>query len=370
MEHTTPFLIKETRQLIVLLLLVARARIRLLILAASGSWNTGEMREKPRVREPFLLCNLNHQSTVRGLPPSEIGGQPEWQAVGERINQNQKPNNQRRWYTDAGYADKREWRILGKEDASRWRRDGYDKGVLKPATSFFIANFLEEWRLEHMWKEFKRLGRVIQIYVGELRLQANLATYNEENGSVGLSRRENNAQAGPSKQVESNVAGKSYADAVRNNKQLLERNGLMGKRWTPRKILKEKEDIFEMGEPETLDELKHKILIEGFFSINITLLGGNLVLLYSEVEGEVTNLLKEGSEWIGEWLEDLRPWSIKEVTREIHMDSMSWGSFEYLEWGELHQDKKLVCAPGKMQQARGSYSPAPLGRCKFVKMAT
>ncbi|GKV51753.1 hypothetical protein SLEP1_g58378 [Rubroshorea leprosula] len=41
MEHATLFLIKETRQFIVLLLLAARARIRLLILAAASCSSFG-----------------------------------------------------------------------------------------------------------------------------------------------------------------------------------------------------------------------------------------------------------------------------------------------------------------------------------------
>ncbi|GKV16349.1 hypothetical protein SLEP1_g27004 [Rubroshorea leprosula] len=226
------------------------------------------------------------------------------------------------------------------------RRDGYGKGILKQATSFFIANFPEEWRPEDMWKEFKRLGRVIHIYiankrdkwgrrfgfvryldvkihremelnlsrikVGKWRLQVNLAMYNEENGSVGMSRRENNAKAGSSKQVDPNVVGKSYANVVRNNKQVFERNEMMGKCWTPRKIHKEKKEMSEMGELQALDELKDKILIEGFFSINIVLMGGNLVLIYIEDDGEVTNFLKEG----GEWMANVRPWGIKDVTQK------------------------------------------------------
>ncbi|GLT29949.1 hypothetical protein SLA2020_047780 [Shorea laevis] len=225
-----------------------------------------------------------------------------------------------------------------------------------------------------MWKEFKRFGRAIQIYiaskkdkwgrpfgfvryldvknpremelnlskikVGERRIQANLARHNEENGTVGLKRREIMTIAAQSKRVEANVAVKSYADAVKGKERAAEGTGLLGKRWTPKKNGRVNDEQSELEEVlecqpsaeneewlkncyvgqihrlEALTELKDKIMIEGFFSINITPMGGNLVLIHSEDEGEVMNLVKEGSEWIGEWFKDIKPWSPKEVAKE------------------------------------------------------
>ncbi|GKV41394.1 hypothetical protein SLEP1_g48936 [Rubroshorea leprosula] len=179
-----------------------------------------------------------------------------------------------------------------------------------------------------------------KIKVGDRSLQANLAMYNEENGELGMKKRESKSNAGPSKRVEATVGTKSYADVVRSNEGLSKEKGVQGKRWTPKKNSRWNE---EMGEPveiwecqpsaeneewlkncfvgqiqriEMITELKDKIMIEGFFSINITPMGGNLVLMHSEVEGEITKLVKEGSGWIGEWLSDIRPWSLKEVAKE------------------------------------------------------
>ncbi|GLT98226.1 hypothetical protein SLE2022_157400 [Rubroshorea leprosula] len=179
-----------------------------------------------------------------------------------------------------------------------------------------------------------------KIKMGDRRLQANLAMYNEENGERGMKKRESKSNAGPSKQFEATVGTKSYADAVRSNEGASKEKGVQGKRWTPKKNsivneeMGEPEEVWEcqpsaeneewlnncfVGQIQRLDmitELKDKTMIEGFFSINITPMRGNLVLMHSEVEGEITKLIKEGSGWIGEWLGDIRPWSLEKVAKE------------------------------------------------------
>ncbi|GKV45950.1 hypothetical protein SLEP1_g52974 [Rubroshorea leprosula] len=146
---------------------------------------------------------------------------------------------------------------------------GYDKGILKQATSFFIANFPESWKIEDMWKEFKKYGRVIQIYVankkdkwdrkfgfvryleiknpremelnlskikvGELRIQANLAMYNEGNGTTGRSRRQIVHRGESSYGQYADVAAKSFADVVRGDKHEPRMEVSERKRWTPKK---------------------------------------------------------------------------------------------------------------------------------------
>ncbi|GKV12444.1 hypothetical protein SLEP1_g23583 [Rubroshorea leprosula] len=311
-----------------------------LLLAFLGTCR--EMREKHRERGPFFPYNPNHQPKTKVPPPPEAGEQPEWH--------------------------------LGKVEWFKRDKGGLSKGLLKQTTSFFIANFPEEWKQKDMWKEFKKYGRVIQIYiankndkwgrkfgfvrflnirnpremelnlskiqVGDRRLQANLAMYNEENGDLGMKKRESKTNACPSKQVEATVGTKSYADAVRSNEEASKGKGVQGKRWTPEKNSRvneergETEEVWEchpsaeneewlknclvrqIQRPKMITELKDKIMIEGFFSINITPMGGNMVLIHSEDEEEISKFNKEGSGWTGEWLSDIRPWSLKEVAKE------------------------------------------------------
>ncbi|GKV27048.1 hypothetical protein SLEP1_g36256 [Rubroshorea leprosula] len=98
--------------------------------------------------------------------------------------------------------------------------------------------------------------------------------------------------------------GNSYADVVRNNKQVPERNGMMGKRWTPRKIDKEKEEMFEMGEViECQPSLDMEEWLKNCFVGQVHKL-------------EALDELKDKILIGGEWMANVRTWSIKEVTPE------------------------------------------------------
>ncbi|GLU14523.1 hypothetical protein SLE2022_310850 [Rubroshorea leprosula] len=225
-----------------------------------------------------------------------------------------------------------------------------------------------------MGKEFKKYGRVIQIYVankkdkwgrkfgfvryleikipremelnlskikvGELRIQANLAMYNEENGAIGRSRRQT-VHKGESSYVQyADVAAKSFADVVRGDKHMPRIEVLERKRWTPKKsvradaaskeidvvlefqVNKEEKEwlkncyVGQMHKFDGLMSLQDRLLIEGFFSIKVTPMGGNLMLIHCEDAEEVDTLLKEGNDWLKNWFEDVRPWSQMEVAKE------------------------------------------------------
>ncbi|GKV09634.1 hypothetical protein SLEP1_g21105 [Rubroshorea leprosula] len=112
------------------------------------------------------------------------------------------------------------------------------------------------------------------------------------------------------------------------------------KRWTPKKNVKtdaasketdvvlefqankeEKEWLknYYVGQMHKLDglmSLQDRLLVEGFFSIKVTPMGGNLMLIHCEDTEEVDTLLKEGNDWLKNWFEDVRPWSQTEVAKE------------------------------------------------------
>ncbi|GKV32435.1 hypothetical protein SLEP1_g41044 [Rubroshorea leprosula] len=264
------------------------------------------MREKPREKRPFLLCNLLHRPTTKAPLSLENSDQPEWQLVRERTYHNLKPYYQKRDCTGACYEGKRDGTIQGKVEWFRGGRGGLDKGLLKQTTYFFITNFPEEWRYEDMWKEFKKYEMELnlsKIKLGERRLQANLAMYNEESGALGMKKRESKTNASPTKQVEGIDGMKSYVDAVRSNVGAPEGNGLSGKRWTPKKNNKVNEEMSELENVwECHPSAKNKEWLKNYF--------------VGDVEGEIMNLIKKGSGWIGERLKDIRTWSLKEVAKE------------------------------------------------------
>ncbi|GKU92387.1 hypothetical protein SLEP1_g6121 [Rubroshorea leprosula] len=62
--------------------------------------------------------------------------------------------------------------------------------------------------------------------------------------------------------------------------------------------------------------LQEKFLMEGYFSCKVRPLGGRLVLLEGSDKDEIKELAETTPEWLGQWFEEVKPWTPSMVARE------------------------------------------------------
>ncbi|GKU93948.1 hypothetical protein SLEP1_g7497 [Rubroshorea leprosula] len=67
---------------------------------------------------------------------------------------------------------------------------------------------------------------------------------------------------------------------------------------------------------ELVRNLQEKFYMEGYFSCRIRAMGGRLVLLDGEDKEELKDLVELASDWLGQWFEEVRPWTSNMVANE------------------------------------------------------
>ncbi|GKV44172.1 hypothetical protein SLEP1_g51378 [Rubroshorea leprosula] len=67
---------------------------------------------------------------------------------------------------------------------------------------------------------------------------------------------------------------------------------------------------------EMVRNLQEKFFMEGYFFCKIYAMGGRLVLLDCEDKGELKDLVEMAAEWLGQWFEEVRPWTPETVANE------------------------------------------------------
>ncbi|GKV11959.1 hypothetical protein SLEP1_g23168 [Rubroshorea leprosula] len=67
---------------------------------------------------------------------------------------------------------------------------------------------------------------------------------------------------------------------------------------------------------EMVRNLQEKFYMEGYFSCRIRAMGGKLVLLDCEDKEELKDLVELGANWLGQWFEEVRPWTPDMVSKE------------------------------------------------------
>ncbi|GKV33853.1 hypothetical protein SLEP1_g42303 [Rubroshorea leprosula] len=67
---------------------------------------------------------------------------------------------------------------------------------------------------------------------------------------------------------------------------------------------------------EMVRNLQEKFYMEGYFSCRIRAMGDKLVLLDCEDKEELKDLVELGANWLGQWFEEVQPWTLDMVSKE------------------------------------------------------
>lgn len=72
--------------------------------------------------------------------------------------------------------------------------------------------------------------------------------------------------------------------------------------------------VAEVKRPNVVLFLQERLCMQGYQSVKVTPMGGSLVMLYPDDEGEILDMISKGSPWMNELFVSVRPWSPKEVS--------------------------------------------------------
>ncbi|GLT47665.1 hypothetical protein SLA2020_213410 [Shorea laevis] len=97
---------------------------------------------------------------------------------------------------------------------------------------------------------------------------------------------------------------------------------------------------------EMVRNLQEKFYMEGYFSCQFRAMGGKMVLLDCEDKEELKNLVELGATWLGQWFQEVRPWTPKMVSKErfvwMRCQGVPLNAWEYdffakmsCSWGKL-----------------------------------
>jgi hypothetical protein len=228
----------------------------------------------------------------------------------------------------------------GSPRANTKKKSGFFHHLDQVTTSFFFTNFPEDATTGDLWKIFQGFGRVGEVYIpkkldkrgrrfgfvkfkdvldveelgdrlkevwcGTFKLWVNLSRF------VRTERVDAIQKPSPSRQelrVEEAKSGRSFRSAllggarskelkvisVRVNEELCKeiQGGVVGK------LAREKD----------VRRIQTILFMEGYKSISVTHMGGNMALLRSPVEGDVPRLLRSKNECLQYFFSDLKPWN-------------------------------------------------------------
>ncbi|GKV12085.1 hypothetical protein SLEP1_g23283 [Rubroshorea leprosula] len=226
----------------------------------------------------------------------------------------------------------------------------YDRRIYNQAIPFFFTNFPEEWSFEQMWQTFNRLGlgRVLEIdcpkkkdrfgkrfgrtLATNLCLKAGLnmtLTAESKRPSyaevvLGQSRRKyerpmaRRREEGPTRKMGGNETD------MHGRQQWQWKPKHHYHQWSGMEINIDKDEyawlekcyVGTVHSVSLIPNLQEKFFMEGVFFCNIRPMGGRLVLLEGKDYEDLKELVDTGKDWMGQWFEDVKPWSPATVATE------------------------------------------------------
>ncbi|GKV47623.1 hypothetical protein SLEP1_g54507 [Rubroshorea leprosula] len=247
----------------------------------------------------------------------------------------------------------REGLVDGLHNRGTWKSQdmwGYDRRVYNQATVFFFTNFPDDWSYESMWRTFRKYGRVLDIYSPTPKSKSGsrfgFVRYLDVKNEVELERQLDQVKVGSSKlwvnrprfrkdeernRVITKSAGmehvkptRSYAEVVKGNhgleanqvRQLQTTLGARVNQYKQQKLNSSKpssqvwimknNDRASAGLEFVVKE-KELLWLEGCY-IGTAYSGGD--------KDEIEDLVETTPEWLGQWFEEIKPWSPTMVARE------------------------------------------------------
>ncbi|GKV09172.1 hypothetical protein SLEP1_g20714 [Rubroshorea leprosula] len=124
------------------------------------------------------------------------------------------------------------------------------------------------------------------------------------------------------------IQGRSFADVVKgsrgsDSRMVWQKKGL-GENWQGMEYKVTSKDcawlegtyVGIVHSVEMVRNLQEKFYMEGYFHCRIRATGGKLVLLDCEDKEELKDLVEMASEWLGQWFEEVQPWSPNKIAQE------------------------------------------------------
>ncbi|GKV30137.1 hypothetical protein SLEP1_g38992 [Rubroshorea leprosula] len=253
---------------------------------------------------------------------------------------------------------------------------GFDWATYNQATVFYFSNFPEDWTYEQMWKTFLKFGRVYaiysprrknragsrfgfvrfldvkdvrkleneldQIWIQDRKLRVNCPRFKKNPDTVAdeVNRRNVQMQRRGSIYPEAmRVKGRSYADVVtghngRNARMQMNETNRGVKQiwkaktseqnWTGLEFNPKHENwkwlegcyLGTARSVEIVPVIQERLYMEGLFVVRVRAMGGKLVLLDGEDKEELKELVESAADWLGQWFDEIRPWSPTLVASE------------------------------------------------------
>ncbi|MCH79854.1 RNA recognition motif [Trifolium medium] len=234
----------------------------------------------------------------------------------------------------------------GNNSAGSGRKRDYITKLDKVTTSFFVTNFPDDATTEDLWKLFLKFGKVGEVYIpkkldkrgrrfgfvkfrevkeveelsdslrdvwiGMYKLHVNLSRFGRSES------KEASSQIAPIQRAATSMVerqpGRSFRTALLDETQVL-------KVPVNEDLCKELRGsmVGTLAREKDVRRIQTTIYMEGFQSISVTHMGGNMALVRSSNEGDVERLLRSKKECMEYYFSELKPWNpgLLAVQREV-----------------------------------------------------
>jgi hypothetical protein len=234
--------------------------------------------------------------------------------------------------------------------ASAEKRREYLQHLDKVTTSFFFTNFPEDASSEVLWKLFLKFGRVGEVYIpkkldkrgrrfgfvkfkevgdveelserlrdvwlGSFKLLVNLSRFARPDSRAVPNQADSDGLALQSKDP---AKGKSFIIALLSGGS--RQKPMVMKVPVNEELCKELQGsvVGKLAREKDVKRIQTTLYMEGFQSVSVTNMGGDMVLLRSPVMGDVDRLLRSKNECLHYYFSELKPWNpgLLAVQREV-----------------------------------------------------
>jgi hypothetical protein len=239
----------------------------------------------------------------------------------------------------------------GKSRASSKERKEYFHHLDKVTTSFFFTNIPDEATTEDLWKLFLKFGRVWEIYMpkkldkrgrrfgfvkfkvvsevellndklqdvwmGTFKLLVNISRFARSDNKTDSSQSNHGTRS--ALQLKEVGSGSSFRTALMGGASASK--AVVMKVLVNEELCKELQGsmVGTLAREKDVRRIQTTLYMEGFRSISVTHMGGNMALLRSPVEGDVARLLKSKNECMEYYFSEVKPWNpgLLAIQREV-----------------------------------------------------
>ncbi|GKV27604.1 hypothetical protein SLEP1_g36760 [Rubroshorea leprosula] len=175
-------------------------------------------------------------------------------------------------------------------------------------------------------KELER--KLDQIWVGDRKLWVNIPRFDAMQKKEKVRRNPQGEDLRLPHNPRPIIHGRSFADVVKGSRgtdsRMVWQEKGPGEIWQGMEYKVTPEDsswlegtyVGTIHSVEMVRNLQEKFYMEGYFHCRIRAMGGKLVLRDCEDKEELKDLVEMASEWLGQWFEEVQPWSPNKIAQE------------------------------------------------------